>query len=82
MDYYEELGVNPDSDPSTIKKAYRGLCMKWHPDKNNSPEAKEKFQQINSAYSILSNKTSREKYQKMTTIEKSKFINFLNSIFL
>ena len=81
MDLFEILELPKEASEVEIKKAYHKLAKKWHPDKNNNQKAKEKFQQINSAYSILSNKTSREKYQKMTTLEKSNFIDFLNSIF-
>ena len=62
MNYYEELGVNPDSDPSTIKKAYRGLCMKWHPDKNNTVEADAKFKRINQAYEVLGDSEQKRIY--------------------
>tara|TARA_B100000886_G_C20413782_1_gene488325 strand:+ start:1399 stop:2334 length:936 start_codon:yes stop_codon:yes gene_type:complete len=62
MDYYEELGVNRDSDPSTIKKAYRGLCMKWHPDKNNTEEANVKFKRINEAYEVLGDSEQKRIY--------------------
>mgnify|MGYP001331788086 CR=1 FL=1 len=72
MDYYQELGVNPDSDPSTIKKAYRGLCMKWHPDKNNTEEATVKFKKINEAYEVLGNPEKRSKFQ----ISRSSYQNF------
>ena len=81
MDLFDILEIPKESSETDIKKAYRKLAKKWHPDRNKKKNAKEKFQQINSAYNILINRQSREKYQKMTQIEKNNFINFLNKIF-
>jgi len=52
-DYYEVLGVPRDADEKAIKNAYHKLAMKWHPDRNPSPEANEKFREIAKAYAIL-----------------------------
>jgi molecular chaperone DnaJ len=54
-DYYKILEVNKDSDIENIKKAYKRLALKWHPDKNKSPEAEEMFKKIGEAYDVLSN---------------------------
>ena len=62
MDYYAVLGVNKNSSITDIKKAYRKLALKYHPDKNNSNEAKEKFQQIAEAYQTLSNEKTKKNY--------------------
>jgi DnaJ-class molecular chaperone len=64
--FYELLGVSKDADNSAIKKAYRKLAIKWHPDKNldNKKEAEEKFKQISMAYSILSDEKKRNIYDK------------------
>lgn len=64
--YYELLGVNKDSDQTTIKKAYRRLAMKWHPDKNtkNKETAEKKFKEISTAYSVLSDPDKRQKYDQ------------------
>ncbi|RUM53218.1 MAG: molecular chaperone DnaJ, partial [Marinomonas sp.] len=53
-DYYEVLGVAKDADKKDIKKAYRSLANKYHPDKNpDNPEALDKFKEIAEAYEIL-----------------------------
>ena len=63
-DYYELLGVKKDATDAEIRKAYRKLALKWHPDKNqdNKQEAEEKFKKINEAYSVLSDKQKRKQY--------------------
>ena len=63
-DYYEILGVKKDATEAEIRKAYRKLALKWHPDKNpdNKEEAEEKFKKINEAYSVLSDKNKRNQY--------------------
>jgi curved DNA-binding protein CbpA len=63
-DYYKILNVNKDATEADIKKAYRKLALKWHPDKNpnNREEAEEKFKKINEAYSVLSDKNKRRQY--------------------
>ena len=63
-DFYKILGVNKDATEAEIKKAYRKLALKWHPDKNpnNREEAEEKFKKINEAYSVLSDKNKRKQY--------------------
>ena len=63
-DYYEVLGVSKDATEKDIKKAYRKLAFKWHPDKNpdNKKEAEEKFKEVNEAYSVLSDPEKRRQY--------------------
>jgi len=61
--YYEILGVNEKASKEEIKKAYRGLSMKFHPDKNNgNQESVSKFQKINEAYETLGDERKREEY--------------------
>lgn len=64
MDYYEILGVSKNATLDEIKAAYRRLALKWHPDKNKSPEATEKFKQINKAFEVLSDPKKREIYDQ------------------
>jgi len=61
-DYYEVLGVSKDATKEEIKKAYRRLALKYHPDKSSSPEAEEKFKEISEAYAVLSDDEKRRQY--------------------
>ena len=65
-DYYEVLGVPRDADESTIKKAYRKLAMKYHPDRNpDNKDAEAKFKEIGEAYEVLSDPDKRAAYDRM-----------------
>mmetsp|Transcript_33228 Transcript_33228/g.84679 ORF Transcript_33228/g.84679 Transcript_33228/m.84679 type:complete len:393 (-) Transcript_33228:175-1353(-) len=63
-DYYSRLGVQRNADEKDIKNAYRKSARQWHPDVNPTEEAKEKFQAINEAYSVLSDKDLRARYDQ------------------
>lgn len=63
-DYYEVLGVSKTSSDAELKAAYRKQALLWHPDRNKSPEATEKFKQVNEAYEILSDKDKRAAYDQ------------------
>jgi molecular chaperone DnaJ len=64
-DYYEVLGVNRDAADDDIKKAYRKLAMKFHPDRNpDSKDAEEKFKEVKEAYEILSDEQKRAAYDR------------------
>ncbi|THD24909.1 DnaJ subfamily B member 4 [Fasciola hepatica] len=63
-DFYKVLGINKGADLDEIKKAYRKMALRYHPDKNKSPNAAEKFKEIAEAYEILSDPKKREIYDK------------------
>jgi molecular chaperone DnaJ len=64
-DYYEVLGVSKGADEAEIKKAYRKMAIKYHPDKNpDDPSAEEKFKEAAEAYEILSNAEKRQMYDR------------------
>ena len=65
QDYYEQLGVSRSAEGSEIKKAYRKLAMKHHPDRNQGDEASaEKFKEIQEAYAVLSDQQKRQAYDQ------------------
>ena len=61
-EHYETLGVAPTAPLSLIKDSYRRLALKYHPDKNKSPDAVELFKKIQKAYQVLSTETTRTAY--------------------
>jgi len=63
-DYYKILGVQKDSNEDELKKAYRKMALKYHPDKNKSPGAEEKFKEIAEAYEVLNDPKKREIFDK------------------
>lgn len=67
-DYYYMLGVKKDADQNTITKAYRKLALKWHPDKNKTPEAQQQFSEINEAYTVLKDPVKRAEYDQVTVV--------------
>jgi curved DNA-binding protein len=65
IDYYKILGISKDATQEDIKKAYRKLARKYHPDLNkDNPNAQEKFQEINEANEVLSNPEKRKRYDE------------------
>lgn len=71
-DYYEILGVNKNATNEELKKAYRKLSLKYHPDRNpGNKEAEDKFKEVVEAYDILSDKEKRQQYDMFGTVDSS-----------
>ncbi len=82
-DYYEILGIDKNATQEDIKKAYRNLAKKYHPDVNKDKSSSEKFKEINEAFSVLSDEGKKHKYDQYGTAEPSQnFEGFdMNDIF-
>lgn len=63
-DYYEILGVDKKASADDIKSAYRKLAMQYHPDRNKSPDAEEKFKEMSEAYAVLSDQVKKQQYDQ------------------
>ena len=63
-DYYEVLNVANTATKEEIKRAYRKLALQYHPDRNKSPSAEEKFKEISEAYAVLSDDEKRAQYDQ------------------
>ena len=61
-DYYEVLGISKNSEKGEIKNAYRKLALQYHPDRNKTPGAEERFKEISEAYAVLSDDDKRKRY--------------------
>lgn len=63
-DFYKVLGVSPESNEDEIKKAYRKMALKFHPDKNSDADAEDRFKEIAEAYEILTDPKKRSIYDQ------------------
>lgn len=61
---YAILGVAPNASDEEIKKVYRSLAMRYHPDRNDAPGAEARFKAVTKAYEILSDRTKRDEYNQ------------------
>lgn len=73
-DYYKILGVPRNATIKDIKSSYRKLVMKYHPDVSRTKDTEEMFKLINEAYTVLSNPTLREKYDKK--LQETQLLNY------
>jgi curved DNA-binding protein CbpA len=74
--YYEVLEVPKDASASDIKKAYRRLALRWHPDKSKEPEAQERFREVAQAYEVLGDQERRRQYDSNSMDTEFVFNNF------
>jgi len=80
MDLYKILNVNEDATQQDIKQSYLKLAKLYHPDKNNSSDAHEKFIEMHSAYEILYNNNANKNYKQMNNMEKINFSELLKKV--
>ena len=71
-DYYQILEISKSASVDEIKKSYKTLALKYHPDKNKTAGAEEKFKKIAEAYEVLTNEKKRKAYEVLMTDQKKK----------
>lgn len=82
-DYYEVLGLPRDADGTEIKKAYRALALRFHPDQNqNDKQAEEKFKEVSEAYTVLSDPEKRARFDRLGHIGLSRDVSGMESLSL
>lgn len=83
-DFYKILGITPESNEDEIKKAYRKLALKFHPDKNSDADAEDRFKEIAEAYEVLNDPQKRSVYDQFGEegeMETEKGSDFMNVTF-
>lgn len=65
MNFYELYGISKDSDSNEVRKAYRKLSLKWHPDKNSEPDAETMFRKVVAVYEVLKDEEKRKRYNEI-----------------
>ena len=81
-DYYEILGVQKTVTKDELKSVYRKLALKYHPDRNKSPEAEEKFKEISEAYAVLSDQEKLNVMILLVMLAQKKYLEALKIILL
>ncbi|MBI4146695.1 molecular chaperone DnaJ [Candidatus Woesearchaeota archaeon] len=76
VDYYETLGVSKDASQEDIKRAYKKLAKQYHPDLNKSPDATDKFKQVNEAAAVLGDPEKRKQYDQFGSAGGQQFSGF------
>ena len=72
-DYYEVLGLSRDASAEDIKKAFRRLAFKYHPDRNQDDGAEAKFKELNEAFEVLSDPDKRTRYDQFGHVDTDSF---------
>lgn len=80
MNLYEILNINPDASCDDIKKSYKNLAKKYHPDKNKTIDTTNKFKDINMAYEVLSDIKKKTEYDAMSKVEQCAFYDVLKNL--
>ena len=81
-DYYQVLNIQKTASDDDVRRAYRSLALQFHPDKNNSPGAEEKFKEISEAYEVLSDSAKRHDYDRATASEAQRTSNSNSTTFV
>jgi curved DNA-binding protein CbpA len=81
-DHYQVLGVARDASQDEIKKAFRSLALRYHPDRNpqDQQEAEEKFKEINAAYEVLGDRARRKQYDYLAVLSLLEHMNTARNI--
>jgi len=80
-DYYQILGLSPSATSEEIKKAYHSLALRYHPDRNQSSDAEDKFKEITVAYGVLIDETKRKEYDRFRRVRQHPESGFRNQGF-